>query len=239
MDKMCINIGICDDQSNEIERIVNYCNSYFEFKYMECEFKVFNSGEEVLGYKGEPLDIIFLDIDLPGISGIQVKDGILNRTEFKHIVFVSGYDNYIFDAFSIKTIGYEIKPCTQVRINKYLSQIVQKKNSEIIIKFEENDADKFVFADDLYYLKGCNNYSEVFARDKHFIIVCTLKQIEERFDWLPLVRVHRSYLVNMATSHMKKDNIIFGDCDTVIKCSRRNFAIVKERYSNYEFRRGY
>lgn len=239
MDKMCIHIGICDDQTNEIDRMVKYCKSYFEFKYMSYKFTIFNSGEDVFNYNGIPIDILFLDIGLPDITGIQVKDHILHRSEFAHIVFVSSFENYVFEAYSVKTIGYEIKPCTQNKVNKYLAYITQKKHIDNVVRFNEKDADTFVFVDDLYYIKGCHNYSEVFARDKHFIIVHTLKQIEEQFNWLPLVRPHRSYLVNMSTSYIKGTDISFYDDDTVIKCSRRKFASVKKQYANYEFQRVY
>lgn len=239
MNKMYIHIGICDDQASEIDRMVKYCKSYFEFKYMTFKFTIFNSGEDVFAYKGIPIDILFLDIGLPGITGIQVKDNILHRSEFAHIVFVSSFENYVFEAYSVKTIGYEIKPCTQNKVNKYLSYITQKKRTNHIIRFNAKDADTFVKVNDLYYIKGCYNYSEVFARNKHFIIVYTLKQIEEQFNWLPLVRAHRSYLVNMSTSYISGTDISFYDNDTIIKCSRRKIANVQKQYANYEFQRVY
>ena len=234
-----LHIGICDDDLKAINHIATICNSYTQEHNIDIEISTFISGNEVLDYVGTAIDILFLDICLPDMTGINIKDRILNRSEFLHIVFVSNMDEYVFDAYSVKTIGYELKPCSKDCIYKYLTHVADKSCRNYILKFDDKNFDTYVDINDLLYIKASSNYSEVYTSDKEFVVVYTLKQLEDMFKEFPLIRIHRSYLVNMKTSNIIGNTIRFYNTDTVIMCSRRMLGCVKQAYANYELTREY
>lgn len=95
------------------EEVSNSCVAYCEENGMEHEIVLFESGEEVLEYiekKTPIIDALFLDIEMPGINGIQLMDVLLDCDKVWRIIYVSGYVNRMPDAYSIKTIGFIPKP---------------------------------------------------------------------------------------------------------------------------------
>ena len=96
-------IGICDDSARDRELIYNYCEAFFARLDMGHQYRMFSSGEEVLDYcRGKDrqrVDLIFLDIKLGEIDGIQVKDRILRKGMDWRIVFVSANQDKVFLSF--------------------------------------------------------------------------------------------------------------------------------------------
>ena len=107
-------IGICDDKKNEQTQLENLCKQYFEKSGTEYELVKFQSAEEVVDYckhaKGERIDLLFLDIEMQGMSGIELKDRILKEDAVWRIVFVSHYKEKVFESFGLKTLGFVVKP---------------------------------------------------------------------------------------------------------------------------------
>ena len=79
MSKKKVTIGICDDESYFVEQIKFYCENYLEEISDDYEFVIMQSGEEVMDYQGEVLDLLFLDIELGGIDGIDVMKNIMYK----------------------------------------------------------------------------------------------------------------------------------------------------------------
>nr|MCR5461198.1 response regulator [Acetatifactor sp.] len=69
-----ITIGICDDEEAYRDRIKTICSEYLAEREMECQFTMFSSGEEVLAYQGDRMLLLFLDIEMPGIDGLEVME---------------------------------------------------------------------------------------------------------------------------------------------------------------------
>ena len=80
MSKEKVTIGICDDESFFVEQIKFCCESYLEEIFDDYEFVIINSGEDVINYHGEVLDILFLDIQMDNIDGISLAKEILETT---------------------------------------------------------------------------------------------------------------------------------------------------------------
>ena len=88
-------ILICDDDTLIIEQLKKYIESYFESNHLKCpELVSFTSGEAVLTDKGEK-DIVFLDIEMPGMDGVSMARAIRRENEAVQIAFITGYSDYI------------------------------------------------------------------------------------------------------------------------------------------------
>ncbi len=159
-------------------------------------------------------DIVFLDIELPGLSGLQLLD-FFNEEEINFsIIFVTAYNNYAIQAFKLSAIDYILKPInTQLlveavqKIEKIASRQLQQlaalkanlsaqEDKKIVIP--NRDSINYISPKDILYVKGEGAYSTFYMQNnERFMLSRNLKYVEEMIvDFLYLKRCHKSYIVN-------------------------------------------
>lgn len=103
-------IAVCDDDALMLEQIQKYIKAYFEKAGMKCpDIICFSDGESLLSDKGEK-DILFLDIEMPGINGIYVGNELKRQNENIIIFVVTSYAQYLDDAMRFHVFRYLSKP---------------------------------------------------------------------------------------------------------------------------------
>ena len=102
-------IGICDDEIKCAEETRECCEKVRKELNQKFEYQMFRSGEELLIYEKD-IDILFLDIEMQGMNGIDTMKLLESRDNIKNILFVSSHPDYVFDTFGVKTRGFICKP---------------------------------------------------------------------------------------------------------------------------------
>ncbi len=154
-------------------------------------------------------DLIFLDIQMPGLTGFEV----LQKLEYLPLViFTTAYDKYALQAFESNTIDYLLKPISLAKLSKSIGKLqsFSKKNNwedkvqnllKEVLKMESKIAvtlsDRIIFLspEDIYFIKADNKYSEIHLKDKKYLISKSLNELEKQLG-NNFVRLHRSNLVN-------------------------------------------
>lgn len=154
-------------------------------------------------------DLIFLDIQMPGLTGFEV----LQKLEYLPLViFTTAYDKYALQAFENNTIDYLLKPISLAKLSKSIGKLqsFSKKNNwedkvqnllKEVLKIESKIAvtlsDRIIFLspEDIYFIKADNKYSEIHLKDKKYLISKSLNELEKQLG-NNFVRLHRSNLVN-------------------------------------------
>lgn len=152
----------------------------------------------------ETVDLIFLDINMPGISGIEFLKSLPNPPK---VIFTTAYRNFAVDAFELDAIDYLVKPISFERFlkstNKFLSAVTAKDSANqpkemvkdyIILKSDKKNY-KMRFAD-ILYIESLDNYIKVHTSDNAIICYESLSHILEKLS-TDFIRIHRSYIVNI------------------------------------------
>jgi DNA-binding LytR/AlgR family response regulator len=163
---------------------------------------VFNNAEDAVEFlKEEIIDLIFLDVELPKMSGLDLVPLIDKKTQ---IIFVTGDKNYAADAFDFNAIDYLVKPISANRFNKAIEkakEVYDIKNSRLFNKnrlfLKVNNAYQHIDASDVLYVEALGDYVTVITKNKKFTLLTTMKQIEQKLPEQKFARVHRSFIVNM------------------------------------------
>ena len=226
-------IGICDDEEFFSDQIRFASESYLEDICDHFRFEIFHSGEEVSKYRGDTIDLLFLDIELNGMDGIAAMQAIMHHEDIWRIVFVSSHEERVWDTFSMKTIGFIRKPINEEQIGKYIKEALYEHHKDVIIPFKKNDEDSFVRLSDLYYIEGCASYIKVFSKKKEFIVTGKLGEWEEKMRGMPIVRVHKSYMVNLFYAQIKGMNMYLSEPGIDIPIGRKYKKKVQEEYNDY------
>ncbi len=224
-------IGVCDDQKNVREMIAQ------EIKYcaLDCQVIEYASGEEVLAEKNF-LDILFLDIQMPGISGMETARQLRKADSHCSIIFVTAIEDSVFEAFDVDALHYLIKPFTKEKLKEVLKKAIRyqkdwialkgekekKKNQNIIIT--AGGEHTTVRIQDIVYAEVFNRKVILHMLDGDIEYYGKLKDLEEKTGD-NFYRTHRAFLVNF--SYIKKYDAAF------ITMERGKALIAKQNYREF------
>jgi two-component system LytT family response regulator/two-component system response regulator LytT len=187
-------------------------------------------GIEVVGQAGNGLealesleamrpDVVFLDVQIPGMTGFEVARRLLERKSPCHIVFVTAYDQYAIEAFEVNAVDYLLKPIEQVRLEQALQRVTRRMSSdrpldEQLARLLQIVSERQTRRDQMA-VKVADRYLLVQAEDIVFASLSgdsisvvtnsvsgtsnykTLDELQARLDADVFWRVHRSHLVNI------------------------------------------
>ncbi|MBR5368898.1 MAG: response regulator transcription factor [Lachnospiraceae bacterium] len=120
MSRPIISIAICDDFESDRKYIKRLCENYFSSQNFDARFFEFSSGSVFLSDERR-FDILFLDIELGDMNGLDIMKQLQERTNVWKIIFTTAHKEYVFDAYGSHTLAYLTKPIIKVKLERYLS----------------------------------------------------------------------------------------------------------------------
>jgi len=163
----------------------------------------------------KPVDALFLDIEMPGMTGIELTKNLKDKSPF--IIFTTAKTDYAVDAFELNVIDYLVKPIEPVRFLKAVDRLkeamesnkeqIQVKDREFLF-VKDSGILKKVSADEIQYFEAMGDYVKIFTPQKFHIVHSTLKSIEEKLPPLKFMRIHRSYIVALNKIDFIEEGVI-------------------------------
>lgn len=224
---MKIRCAIVDDEP----LAVNLLKSYVEKTPFLELIKCYNSAISAkAGLEEEPVDLLFLDIQMPELSGIEFAKMVDEDTR---IIFTTAFSQYAVEGFKANAIDYLLKP---ISYDDFL-KAAEKAQGMLQQKKEEKKPNReFMFVKSEYrvvridiskitYIEGLKDYVKIYQEDKPKPVL-TLMSMKALEDFLPegFRRVHRSYIVQLSKMEViERSRILFGNNDVPISDSNREF----------------
>jgi len=179
--------------------------------------KCYDALEALAFLKQNQVDFVFLDINMPSLTGMELATLLPPQTK---IVFTTAYSEYAFESYSFQTIDYLLKPVTLKRFLASVQKIEQYflKQSPVQLPVAEQSQGFFfvksgtvlrkIVLKDILYFEGERDYVRLVTGQEHFLIYRRLKDIEEQLK-PPFIRVHNSYIINYEQLTKIEDNHIY------------------------------
>lgn len=191
---------IIDDEPIAIRVIQSYVEKLDEFKVVGA---FTNALDALKVLHAQSVDLLFLDIQMPGINGMEFFRAINHPPK---LIFTTAFRNYAADAFDLDALDYLVKPIPFDRflkaINKFLDHksaesipVNKAENNEFIIVKSDKKNHKLKIAD-ILYIESLDDYIKIHLHQKALVCYLRLNAIEEQINNPALIRVHRSFLVN-------------------------------------------
>ncbi len=204
---MTLKIGIIDDEIHAIQTLSYDLNEHFE-NAVEIVFSSNNPIEGIKNIRERMPDLLFLDMDMPRLSGLDVLS-LIDDLDI-NVVITTAHEEYAVKAYGTNAIAYLLKPVQPEQlkaiVEKQLSEISASKTTLLSagkISIPVFDGFEILEFDEIIYCKSDNNYSEIIITGNRKIVASkTLKYFEELLPANIFRRVHKSYLVN--ANHIKK-----------------------------------
>lgn len=181
--------------------------------------KSFTKSDEALKFINEnDIDIIFLDIQMPNINGIEFIQNL--RKEHK-IIFTTAYDQYAVEGFKLEATDYLLKPfpfdrfaqavnkaIKQIELENKATQASSKQNEKDFISVKSDYKLHKIQLSDIDYIEGLKAYISIFVNGKRVIVLESLKNLESNLPSDQFIRVHKSYIVPIKKIKLMDGNML-------------------------------
>ena len=196
-------IAICDDKKKCRETIIEYVTPYIN-EENNIIYEEFESGESLLSSYNDAdqtFDIIFLDIEMHGLNGVQIAEKIRELDKNAILIFVTNHINFVSDTFRVGAFQFLVKPIKEQDFKRALEQ--HKIGHHVYtIKYKENT---FAFeVKNILYIEVYNRHLRLWANEGQYEFAGTLMAEEKKLSPYNFVNCHQSYLVNM--NYIKRIN---------------------------------
>ena len=214
---MILNCAIIDDEPLAAGLLASYVKKVPELYLVG----VYGSAVEAMKeLRNNPVDLLFLDIQMPELSGLEFASILPKQTK---VVFTTAFDRYAIDGYKVNAVDYLLKPISYDRFVLSVNKVVELFKG--IAGHEAASADRFVYVkseyklvkvefDNILYVEGVKDYVKIYFRDGHKPVM-SLMNMKKLEDYLPksqFMRVHRSFIVNMSAAEMiDRGRIVAGD----------------------------
>ncbi len=183
---------IVDDEPLAIEILEEYSSKIDDLEHLAS----FDSGIDALNFiKQNSIDLVFLDIQMPDLTGLQMAELIQRKTK---VIFTTAYAEYAVDGFELQASDYLLKPISFERFYKAVERIQQTNEVEeadyVFVK-SEYKIQKVRF-DDILFIEGMKDYLRIVTREAKIMTLQSFSKMEKALPATRFMRVHKSYMIS-------------------------------------------
>lgn len=188
----------------------------------------------------EPVDVLFCDIQMPGLDGLDLARVLARFANRPQVVFVTAYDEHALDAFDLRATDYLMKPVRPERLAEAVRRVVEAagtaevdgRGGDETIAVELGGVTRFVQRSQVRYVEARGDYARLHTASSSHLIRVPLTTLEERWADAGFVRIHRSTLV--ALGHIDEIRVDGGRYavrlgDRMLQVSRRHTKALRDR----------
>ncbi|HVY75845.1 MAG TPA: LytTR family DNA-binding domain-containing protein [Puia sp.] len=223
-----------DDEPLALQVLKKYMEKIY---FLECKGLFTDADEARKFLETNTVDIIFLDIQMPDVNGIEFSRSL----SLKHtaVIFTTAFSEYAIDGFNVDAVDYMLKP---IEYDRFLKGVYKAKEYVDYLNNQElNQGHIFVKSDyqmvkillkDIIYIEGLDDYIKIYLPQRAVLTLMTLKTIMQKLPPREFIRVHRSYIVPVSKiDHISKSRIRIGDKEIPIgiSYSENFFSAIEQR----------
>ena len=223
-------IAVCDDENKIVEEITSYIKKDFPVS----EVRTYSNGESFLAASEERPEVLLLDIDMPGISGMEVAAALTREKVSTLIVFVTAHDELVYDSFKYHPFAFVRKKFLEEELKIVLSDC-EKQLMSRNKKFVFQNASKLVTLSqsDILYFEGQANYLAIHTTSDEYKMRSTMAGVEKELEDSDFLRIHKGFLVNLEHIRVLKTEELELDNGTVLPIGKSYSEAAKKSILKY------
>lgn len=193
-----------DDEPKAIKVIEHHVS---KIENLELLAHFYNAPDALKFLKQNPIDLVFLDINMPHTSGLE----LLNKLQYQPlIIFTTAYSEYALDSYNFNAVDYLLKPFELDRfmlaIQKVKDRLKNAKHHSDFFFIKDGFKTIKIEFDDILFIKGSGNYLDITTKTRVFSPRMTFTEIVSKLPTSDFVRVHQSYIINMSSINKIENN---------------------------------
>ena len=231
-------IAICDDEKT----IVQILEEKVKKLLPDAEIETYLSGDELIASGCRP-DLLFLDIQMPGMDGMETAKLLRQKNENMVLIFVTAIEEYVFQAFDVAAFHYLVKPFSDEKFEEVVRRAVrtieehsQKKPDEKYIMIQSKGSHMKVLLKDIVYAEVYNRKVVIHTRSTEIEYYGKLQKLSE-LAGADFFRTHRAYLVHFKYVQKYDANLVTMENGTAL-IAKQNYPEFVKQYLKYNQRKG-
>ncbi len=233
-----MNIAICDDNIKHVNILEQFLSEISKAHSINPEINVYLSGESLTeAYRNNSgkFDVIFLDMEMKKLNGIETANIIRKADEFVIIVFVTSHTEYMRESFKCSPFRFLVKPLDEAELTTVFEDICKKiSKKKKVLSFSENKSIVRIYCENILYCESRDHWVYIHTKDETHKICKSLSELHEKLDTSMLYRVHSSYIVNFHYIKAIRNGFIeLYNSDAKIPVSRTYRKTVLAEYTDY------
>lgn len=232
-----LKIGICDDNEIEYMLLEKIVTTLLTDRGLDYEVSTFSKGDDLLAaMEQHTFHLLFLDIMMEGIDGIDIGKQIRNYDLDTEIIYCTSSQEFLLASYEVFALGYLLKPYDIVQIGKLMDYFIHKHgiSSTKYIMVKSNFMKKKIFFDEIIYVESMNKVvlfhtntsGEIKVYDK-------LGNIEKELAEGNFLRCHQSYIINMDYVMRMDESEFITITNQVVPIRRKDRKLLREKYYEY------
>jgi len=194
---------VIDDEYHAIDTLIGYINKFPGLNLVGSNTNPLEAINEIRN--AAQVDIVFLDVDMPELSGLDVADII---SPYTSVIFTTAYPNYAVQAFEKNGSDFILKPISFERFTKSVTKVQNLLRSKNMT--DQPPANEHFFINpgikgrmiqlsyaDILYIEGLKNYVVIYTTEGKYITYLSMREIEKAIPLSKFIRIHKSYIVNI------------------------------------------
>ena len=226
-----LKIAVCDDNRTDMERLES---AFDTIRMPGVSYEVYFSAAELLAYQkkhSESYNLYILDIEMPGISGLELAKAIRQTDARALFVFLTSYTEYAMDVFELITFDYLPKPITSQKLKAVLEKAMVYLNMtkrDFVFQFRK---DYFrVSCDEILYIEKKGRQAVIHTNSQQYKTNMNTDEIWEQLDENSFAHIHVSYIVNLLhVKSIEKDEVILDNGEKLL-IARTQKQALKEKH---------
>lgn len=195
--RMLMNIAICDDDKSFRDLLEKHLRNYFNERNISLNFFQFSCGEDLLN-SDILFDLVFLDVEMGKINGIDTGKELKRRNPHNIIFVITSYEGYLDDAFKIHAFRFLSKPLDVLRLYKALDDAAELINNDIIVFYDvKSGSNVRIYTNDIIYLEIEKKKTKIVTVDNIYYSNEKISVWKNRLNAISFVCPHSSYIANL------------------------------------------
>lgn len=160
-----------------------------------------NAQEALQLIKAIPYDVIFLDIDMPGLSGMHLAEALTTLERQPAIIFVTAHSEHAVKAFEVAATDYLVKPVEVERLRTAIDRLMPTEEAPVRVEripVEKAGRKLLLQVGEIFYVMAKDDYSYIYTNEERYLSTISLAQLESKLEAQGFFRVHRRFVVNLA-----------------------------------------
>lgn len=228
------NIAICDDCEDYLNVIQNMLDACISEKGISYNIDRYTSGSELIEKVGDiEYDLIILDINMPGISGLDVAERIYDKTHGDNLVFISSEEGLVFKTLSFRPLFFVRKSNIEDDLKNAVVKWYELYGDEEMLTFEGSEEDTGIPLSDIVFIEIQRHYLNVNTVDDVKKLrgkISDLNYLSERKDF---IKSHMSYICNNKFVKEVKENKVILKNGTEVPLSRSRSKDCRDKFKRY------
>ena len=233
---MRISVMVCDDLAEERASLGRMVEAYCRRKAIELSLESAAGGEELLDrWRPGRWDLVFLDIFMPGLSGVETARRLRQKDAACALIFATTSQEHGLESFELRVMDYLVKPFDQSLVDQALDWFVQRETIRLQqISVGGEWQTQWVRPSDVVWLEMRRHTATIQVGDRAYEVRRTMEALETELDDDRFFRCHRSYLVNLDRVRTLEERDFLMEDGTRIPISAKRLAEARQRFQEWQ-----